>query len=64
MTILDEQGIETLVQETANRSNAAQEIYQRKDGTFIYCVKGMLSEIKKYLPANEQLRYIKTINPS
>lgn len=62
--ILDDTGMESLIQETADISNVPQEVYRRKNGTIVYCAKGMLSEIRKYLPANEQLKQLKTINPS
>lgn len=62
--ILDTNGMETLIQETADRSNAPQEVYQRRDGSIMYCVKGMLSQIKQFLPAKEQLQYLRTVNPS
>lgn len=61
---LDETGMDILIQQTADRSNAPQEVFKRKNGTVIFCAKGMITEVKKYLPANEQLRYLKTINPS
>lgn len=62
--ILDDNGMDTLIQETADRSNAPQEVYQRKNGTIVYCAKGMITEVKRCLPANEQLRYLRTVKPS
>lgn len=62
--ILDTSAVDAMAQSAADMSNQSQQIYQRHNGSFIYCAKGNFEGLKMALKPNEQVRYIKTVHPS
>lgn len=55
--------VEPLAQAAADYSGIEQTIYQRKDGSYIFCAKGNFNGLKMALKPNEQVTYIKSIPP-
>lgn len=62
--ILDNSATKSMAQQAADISGMPQTVYQRKDGSFIFCAKGNVEGLKMALKPNESIGYIATINPS
>lgn len=56
--------VDSLAQASADASNIPQVIYQRKDGSYLFCAQGNTAGLKMALAPNEQITYVKTIKPS
>lgn len=56
--------VDTMAQQAADHSNKPQTIYRRANGGYIFCAEGNFFGLKQALNPNEQVAYIKKINPS
>lgn len=62
--ILDDSATKSMAQQAADMSNLPQTIYQRANGSFIFCAKGNVEGLKMVLRSDERIGYVTTINPS
>lgn len=62
--ILDDSATKSMAQQAADISGLPQTIYQRADGSFLFCAKGNVQGLKMVLKPNERIGYITTVNPS
>lgn len=62
--ILDENGAREYAQSMANSSNRKWIVYKNKtSGGYVICAEGMISEMRKHMPANTQLELITHVTP-
>lgn len=63
--ILNEEAVYSMAQASANRDNRNYQIYQRANGTYIFCAEGMFNLVKQtVLNTNEQVKFIDTVKPN
>jgi hypothetical protein len=55
---------QNIVQTAADYSGLEQEVYQRRDGSLLYCAKGNRAGLDMVLQQGEPIKRITTIKPS